>query len=176
MMPPQMPTSPALRTESPMLPKALLCHQVPGRFRVRVPDRRGDDPYFARIEAGLKQNSAALQVTTNPLTGSVLVLHAGDGTDLLDHAERAGLFVCTTERPPSETIASWLDRLDRFDAEVVWARMGKEPQRAATGLFMLAVLQALRGSVLPSAPTLLGEAMRLLRNSAAADSSRTPGS
>ncbi len=149
-----------------MLPKAFLCHQVPTRFRVRVPDRRGDDAYFAEVKTGLEQNAAALEVTTNPATGSVLVFHSGDGADLLNHAETTGLFLCTQERPSPTTIVDWLDRLDTFDSEVLWERLDRNPQRAATGFFMLAVLQVLRGSVLPSAGTLLGEAMRILRENA----------
>jgi hypothetical protein len=142
---------------------AAVCHQSAGRFRVRCRERRGDEAYFARAKQALEQHASVLEVATNPTTGSILVLHRGDCSELLNHAEGAGLFRCQTPRDTTQTIVHWLDRLDRFDAEVLWARMDQNPQRAATGLFMLAVLQALRGGILPSAPTLLGEAMRLLR-------------
>ena len=51
------------------------------------------------------------------------------------------------------TIVDWLDRLDRFDTEFLFAKMERSPQRAATGLFMLAVLQALEFSIQATAST-----------------------
>ena len=160
--------------EAPMLPKALLCHQTIGRFRVRVPERRKDDAYFAQVKEAIEKFPSVVEVETSPMTGSVLVVHAGDCAELLQRAERAGLFRKTEERRPTSTIAHWLDRLDRFDRDFLFARMEQEPQRAATGLFMLAVLQIVRGSIIPSAPSLLGEAMGLLRK-AGADAERTKG-
>jgi hypothetical protein len=146
-----------------MLATAWLCHQTSGRFRARVPERRGDDAYFARVKETLEQHASTLEVVTNPVTASILVFHRGNSADLLSHAEATGLFRATAEGPTPVNVVRWLDKLDRFDTEFLFARINESPQRAATGLFMLAVFQALRGSVLPSAPTLLGEAMRLLR-------------
>ncbi len=146
-----------------MLPCAVVCHRAPGRFRVRIVERRRDEAYFMRVEEALAQEPAVLEVTTNPRTGSVLVLHRGDPAALLERAGAIGLFRTKPAEPRTPTIVHWLDDLDRFDADFLFARMRERPERAATGLFMLAVLQALRGSILPSAPTLLGEAMGLLR-------------
>lgn len=157
-----------------MLPKALLCHRTVGRFRVRVPEKRKDEDYFDAVKKALEEHEAVHEVRTTPLTASVLVIHRGECSDLLDHAESAGLFRSAEEPPPSRTIVDWLDRLDRFDSEFLFARMGQEPQRAATGLFMLAVFQVIRGSIIPSAPSLLGEAMRLLRE-ADREGSSAPG-
>ncbi len=162
-MPRKTPETEAKRAEAPPRATAALCHQSTGRFRVRCSERRGDEAYFEGVKQVLEQHVSVLEVATNPNTGSILVLHRGDCSELLKHAEAAGLFRCETPKDTRQTIVHWLDRLDRFDAEVLWARMDQNPQRAATGLFMLAVLQALRGSILPSGPTLLGEAMRLLR-------------
>jgi hypothetical protein len=146
-----------------MLPKALLCHQTAGRFRIRVPEKRKDEPYFGAVQEALEQQDSVHEVRTSPITASVLVMHSGDCASLLEHAERAELFRCAEQPRPGRTIVDWLDRLDRFDSEFLFARMAQHRQRAATGLFMLAVLQVIRGSVIPSAPTLLAEAMRLLR-------------
>jgi hypothetical protein len=147
-----------------MAPRALLCHRMEGRFRLRIAECRGDAAYFERVQEALGRHASAHEVSINPFTGSVLVLHHGDPAELLDHAEEIGLFRTTTERHETATIVHWLDELDRFDTDFLFARMKERPQRAATGLFMLAVLQALRGSFLPSAPSLLGEAMQLLRD------------
>jgi hypothetical protein len=144
-------------------PQAVLCHRTAGRFRLRVAERRNDEAYLGRVREALEQHASVLEVATTPLTGSVLVLHRGDEADVLASVEASGLFRVTRERDRTLTIVHWLDELDRFDTDFLFARMNEKPQRAAIGLFMLAVLQALRGSFLPSAPSLLGEAMGLLR-------------
>lgn len=150
-----------------MLPCAVVCHRAPGRFRVRIVERRRDEAYFTRVGEALAQEPSVLEVTTNPRTGSVLVLHRGDLAALLERARAIGLFSTKPAEPRTPTVVQWLDDLDRFDADFLFARMRERPERAATGLFMLAVLQALRGSFLPSAPSLLGEAMGLLREARA---------
>ena len=148
-------------------PSATLCHRVPGRFRVRIAECRGDAAYFARVKEALEREASVLEVVTNARTGSVLVLHDGDLTALLERAQGNGLFRVAPAEPRTPTIVDWLDELDRFDTDFLFARMRERPERAATGLFMLAVLQAIRGSILPSAPSLLGEAMGLLREARA---------
>jgi hypothetical protein len=130
---------------------------------VRIAERRGDAAYFAEVREALEQELSVREIATNAHTGSVLVLHRGDLTDLLQRAHDIGLFRTKPAEARTPTIVHWLDNLDRFDREFLFARMRERPQRAATGLFMLAVLQVLRGSILPSAPSLLGEAMALLR-------------
>ena len=144
-------------------PSAVLCHQTVGRFRVRVASRRKDDSYLRLVRETLERHGSVLEVETMSLTASVRVLHRGDLMEVLSYAENAGLFRVTPKEPRAPTIVHWLDMLDRFDTDVLFPRMEKNPQHAATGLFMLAVLQVLRGSVLPSAPSLLAEAMALLR-------------
>ena len=149
------------------LPSATICHRVPGRFRVRVAECRGDRAYFERVREALEREASVLEVATNARTGSVLVLHRGDSAALLERAQDSGLFRPKPPERRTATIVHWLGDLDRFDADFLFARMRESPERAATGLFMLSVLQALRGSILPSAPSLLGEAMRLLREARA---------
>ena len=161
----------AKSAEAAMLPKALLCHRTMGRFRVRVPEKRKDEAYLAQVKKTLEQRHDVHEVHTAALTGSVLVIHSGDHDALLAHAEDAGLFQSTKEHRNSPNIVQWLDRLDKFDSEFLFARMEQNPQRAAIGLFMLAIMQVARGSLIPSAPSLLAEAMRLLRD--AADKSLT---
>ena len=162
-MPQKTPETGAEPVESPSLAEGWLCHETAGRVRVRVPERRGDDGYFAHVKEVLERHGSAPEVTTNPFTGSVLVLHRGDTSDLLAYAEKTGLFRTAKQRPRPPTGIDWFDKLGSFDPEVLSARMKERPRRSAAGLLMLAAFQALRGSVLPSATTLLGDAMRLAR-------------
>ena len=162
-MPQETPELEPKPAEPTMVARALLCHQTVGRFRVRVPERRGDEAYFERVRGILGQHASTLEVATNPITGSILVLHRLDSVDLLEYAETEGLFRSTKASPPPHGIPGWFDKLGTFDAEALWARTEKAPERAATGMFMLAAMQALRGSLIPSASTLVLEAIRLLR-------------
>lgn len=149
------------------VPRASLCHRTEGRFRVRVAEHRKDEAYLAAVREVLSSHPAVSRVETAALTGSVLVLHRGDASEILSFAAAAGLFEVCAPVDHGPAIVHWLDALDRFDTDFLFPRMNEKPQRAATGLFMLAVLQALRGSVLPSAPSILGEAMALLRKARA---------
>jgi len=166
-MPPQTSETRAKPASQVIPPSALVCHRIPGRFRVRIVECRGDVAYFTRVKETLEQEDCVLEVATNPRTGSVLVHHRGEPALVMERAEATGLFCARPAGPRTPTIVHWLDDLDRFDTEFLFARMRDQPQRSATGLFMLAVLQALRGSILPSAPSLLGEAMALLRENRA---------
>jgi len=148
-------------------PRALLRHRTAGRFRVRIADRRKDEAYLENVREGLSRHPSVVRVETAALTGSVLVSHRGDPDEILDFAKSAGLFTVSPSAGHDPAVIRWLDALDRFDTDFLFPRMNERPQRAATGLFMLAVLQVLRGSVIPSAPSLLGEAMALLRKARA---------
>lgn len=149
--------------EQSRAPRALLCHRTDGRFRVRVAEHRKDDAYLEAVREALSSHPSVISVETTALTASVLVLHRGETEEVLRFASTAGLFEVVPAGDRDPAIVRWLDALDRFDTDFLFPQMEDKPQRAATGLFMLAVLQVLRGSTLPSAPTLLGDAMSLLR-------------
>lgn len=153
-------------------PRALLCHRTDGRFRVRIADHRKDDAYLEKVRERLGRHPSVVGVETAALTGSVLVSHRGDADEILAFAAGSGLFAVSSGMDREPAVVRWLDALDRFDTDFLFPRMNEKPQRAATGLFMLAVLQAVRGSVIPSAPSLLGEAMALLRKARAESAAR----
>ncbi len=156
-------------------PRALLCHCTDGRFRVRIPDRRKDETYLETVREGLGRHPSVISVETAALTGSVLVSHHGDLDEILSFAASAGLFAACPLPDHDPAVVRWLDALDRFDTDFLFPRMNERPHRAATGLFMLAVLQVVRGSIIPSAPSLLAEAMALLRKARAESEERDRG-
>lgn len=75
-----------------MTPTAELQHSMTGRMRVRVPEKRGDRGYFDWVAGALRDVDGVENVETNPLTGSVLVLHRTDVATILHRAEQAELF------------------------------------------------------------------------------------
>ena len=151
---------PAERTKAP---PASLCHQTAGRFRVRIRERRNDEAYLRNLRETLKRHTEVIEVETTSLTGSVLVLHRGSIEEILGYAENAGLFRVRPAEGGGPPFVRMIEALERFDSDFVFARMNEQPERAATGLVLLAVVQVLRGSVIPSAPSLLAAAMALLR-------------
>jgi Ca2+-transporting ATPase len=69
-------------------------HSTPGRMRIRVPDRRGDEGFSQLMEQELGRNPGVTQVYANPLTGSVLILFDPlrlDDRQILDDLGRMGL-------------------------------------------------------------------------------------
>jgi P-type Ca2+ transporter type 2C len=69
-------------------------HSTPGRMRIRVPDRRGDECFSHHVERELGRNPGITQVQANPLTGSVLILfdpQRVDDRQILDDLGRMGL-------------------------------------------------------------------------------------
>ena len=74
-----------------MAPVARVSHTLPGRTRIRIEEKRGDEAYFAALKQALTESSDVLAVETNSLTGSVLMYHKGDGLAVWRYAEEKGL-------------------------------------------------------------------------------------
>lgn len=69
------------------LPKARAGHRSPGRVRLKIDEERGNVEYFSELESELIKRFGSHDVTTTPLTGSILIL--GDSVDL-DAVSRFG--------------------------------------------------------------------------------------
>jgi hypothetical protein len=80
---------------TPDPPDAYTVHQVPGRTRLRVPARRGDSAYFARVAHALALAPEVLSVRVNPSTGSILLHHSSPLQKLAEDAAEGRLFRLT---------------------------------------------------------------------------------
>ncbi len=58
--------------------EANVTHRLPGRTRLRIPARRGDDAFFARMIEQARALPAVLAARANPVTGSLLLEHEGE--------------------------------------------------------------------------------------------------
>ena len=58
-----------------MLRSASIAHRSPGRIRIRIPSVKADSEFFEQARAALSALPGVLEVTCNPLTGSILILH-----------------------------------------------------------------------------------------------------
>ncbi|MGH8502153.1 MAG: HMA2 domain-containing protein [Gammaproteobacteria bacterium] len=75
-----------------MLPTARVCHAIPGRIRIRVPDRRQDHAYFLKAQEELSAFDGIDSVGVNPVTASLLIHHQTSEQAIAQFAQSQGLF------------------------------------------------------------------------------------
>lgn len=121
------------------LPFAATVHAIPGRTRLRIEARRGDDFFFASIATGLSSIAGVDHVEVRPLTGSVLIRHSAPLARIAEAAAQARMFTMIEVEPLSRQ-----DRAAPLDAKAI----------TAIGLGFFALLQLMRGRILPPAVTL----------------------
>jgi hypothetical protein len=61
-----------------MLPDAFVEHQLPGRARLRIPSKRGDNAFFHEAKQRLSGVSIIEEVSANPHIGTLLIRYAGE--------------------------------------------------------------------------------------------------
>lgn len=71
-----------------------LAHDIPGRFRVRVPALKGGERSAREIEARLRQVPGVCTVLANPITGSVVVEYQPAATSMPAILRSSGLLEC----------------------------------------------------------------------------------
>jgi hypothetical protein len=79
-----------------MAPLAREVHALPGRTRLRINEKRGDESYFTTVENALRDYPGILAVETNSRTASVLVHHTANDPSLWQRAQQQGLFHLAT--------------------------------------------------------------------------------
>jgi hypothetical protein len=119
---------------------------MPGRARLRIADRRGDEAYFAAVAKALSAIAGVRAVDVAPMTGSVLIQHSGPLARIGVAAQEAQLFV-VGEAPLAPREAPQVS----IDPKIV----------AALALAAAALWQMSRERFLPPAITLLWYASRL---------------
>jgi hypothetical protein len=75
-----------------MVPQTYISHRSSGRVRLKVPTRKGDKEFFARLEKELSGLEGIISVTSNPLTASALILHSIDESRIAEFAREKQLF------------------------------------------------------------------------------------
>lgn len=164
-------------------PPAEIEHRLPGRMRLRVRARRGDDGFFRQAEAALARVPGVRAVRANPATGGILIEHGSDETALLAEARERGLFEAAPPPARAEAPATLdLAALGFAGAGLLQAARGRalgsatenlfnahsayftsnQPRLAAV-LLAFGLLQVARGEVLGSAVSLFLYANSLRR-------------
>lgn len=75
-----------------MLPRAEVVHRTPRRLRVKVPSRKGDEGFFARLREEFAAHPKVEEVAVNALTGSLLLVGGADVGEVAELAEEKGFF------------------------------------------------------------------------------------
>ena len=133
-----------------MTPVALVEHKLPGRLRLRIPSCRGDVLFFERVIGALSKHPDVKELAANPLTGGLLILHAGSVQALTAEAARQGFFEIGTGEPRSAQSKTAQGGKSRPTAAI--AAGGSGPLDAiATALSGLALFQATQGQALGNA-------------------------
>lgn len=150
---------------------AHVAHASRGRLRLRIPERRGDTAYFARLAADLRRCEGIVGAEGTARSGSLLLRHLpGLGlADIAAQAERLGLSLLSHPPVPSgptlvQHAGAGIDALDRT---LVAASGGRVDLSSAVllGLLATAARQAARGQILPPTASLLWYALVLVNQS-----------
>lgn len=146
-----------------MTPRALLVHSVPGRLRLKIPDKRRDHDYFQRLQNELQTLEGVIELSLNAYTASALIGHDWPSDEILLHfAERTGLFVLD----PAPFEPMWRRasvRLEQWDRRLATLTRGEVGVRSVLMLvtLLLGLRQAMRGQTLGPASNLLWYALTL---------------
>ena len=138
---------------------AYIQHAIPGRMRLKVPSRRGDEGYFADVARKLSKVREVRRSEVNAATASVLIEYdpgaAEDTGRLLEIGRQLGLDEVIAGAPPV------LEDLQHRSAGVrreVGSFLGSTGLDLNASVFLvllgLSVIQVMRGQILAPAVTL----------------------
>ncbi len=145
--------------------RAQLVHSVTGRARLRVDGRSADSAFFDNLATALLAHPAVREVRSSALTGSVLILHAGEIDEIVNDAQARGLFELATAAPPArapmQRMRASIDTLDAQIAEGT-ADVLSLGKLAFAGLVAAGVWQARRGYLFPASMTVFNYALKVM--------------
>lgn len=148
-----------------MKPVAHLIHQVPGRVRLKIPEKRSDQSFFEALAERLKECTGVTEVNVNGRTGSLLIRHSVALAEIIAFAEENDLFTLGSRLKWRDNLAHQTRaHLRALDKRITRLSEGSLDLRSLLILTLLGLTltQVLRGQVLPPASTLLWYAARLL--------------
>ena len=142
-----------------MLPTGWIAHELPGRMRVHIPERRRDERFFELAQQKLAATPGITKLDVNALTGNILMLHELDCARIAAIAESHQLFHLNQESAdgPRTRQAGANHSIGSF------VRLGplSPYDRLALVFAALAVAETLQGNVMAPAVTLFWYALRL---------------
>lgn len=145
---------------------AFVAHTSRGRLRLRIPAKRGDAAYFARLVAEFARCPGIVGAEGTARSGSLVLRHTLSLADIGAAAEQLGLFhLATAPIPPRQTLLQHAGKgLDSVDRQLLRASHGLFDLSSAVflGLVTLAVRQTVRGNILIPSTSLLWYSLGLI--------------
>lgn len=147
---------------------AYVSHAAPGRARIKIPERRGNGLFFARLERDLLLCPAIASIQVNHRAGSALVTFgaAGNLETVSRYARQRKLFKLEETPPPLKTLGELVaDQVSQINRLVGTGTRGHiDLQTLFFFLFLvLGMQQAWRGQILQPAIPLLWRALEILK-------------
>lgn len=149
-----------------MLPCAHVVHQLRGRVRIRILEKRGDPEFFQEARRRLDTLPGVADVWVNANTGSILLLHPEQSYEELEpHIRRLELFeIVGGSEPERPALATLESGIARINGAISSGTHGSADLRTLifVGLMALTIRQVIRGQIMAPALPLLGLALNLL--------------
>jgi hypothetical protein len=154
-------------------PNAYIKHQLPGRVRLKIPQKKGDFDYFDRIAELFSDCPGITQLQFNPPAASILICHRAEThfLNIVEFAQTNGLF--TLIEQPEEIFAIphlpiaklTYNGLSNIDDVLMDFSRGRLDGRTILimALIGLAVRQITRGNIMGAASSLIWYAFRLMK-------------
>ncbi len=144
-----------------MLPRAYIIHQLRGRLRLRITEKRQDPDYIQEVCGKLESLPGVAEVSFNETTGSLLLLHPELGfAELEPQLLELALFeLVNGPEPKSPLLNPVWQGFSWFDQAISSGSAGNIDLRslAFLGLLGLSAQQIYRGNIVgPAIPMLLG--------------------
>ncbi|MEW5744567.1 MAG: HMA2 domain-containing protein [Nitrospirota bacterium] len=133
-----------------MVPRATISHASRGRLRIKVPSRKGDTAYFSALKEHFSSYLGIAEIEANPLTGSVLFVHALDARRIGEHGAQGNLFRLETLQektavPLSGRVVSLFNKADSEVRKLTGNEIDT-PAIAFLALLGLGIYQISRGN------------------------------
>lgn len=152
-----------------MATNAVIVHQLPGRVRLRLHEKRGDPDYFSAMSENIARLNGVHHVKVNPSTGSMLIEFSESTDNLLRQLQQHDLYLSEKEHDHTNNMSERPTRLmSDEDAEpfhLVSNRDINPMFMVATMLAALGVVQTLRGKILVPSLSVFWYAMDAFRQS-----------
>jgi hypothetical protein len=144
-----------------MLPQAHIVHQLRGRLRLKIREKRQDPDYFSTLCSALEALDGVVEVSANPTTGSVVLRHPElPYAQLAPQLSALELFELQAEPPPQQSVLTPVfDGVAKLDEGLSAGTSGNFDLRtlAVIGMLGVGVYQLYRGNIVaPAIPMLIG--------------------
>jgi hypothetical protein len=155
----------------PHLPQARVCHCAAGRLRIKIPEKRRDEAFFATVRERLSAWDSIERIEVNPLTASVLVEFSNLASLFAENALKNDLFevhydafAAEGEAPQALTDHA-AQAFGKADETIRRWTAGAADLRSAVFVVLVSagLFQILRGNIAAPAATLLWYAGDMLR-------------